>query len=177
MEILQFLVYRCALLAYKTFLIKLKRKAKTRGVTTKFPEWFYCTLTYTLTAYWGGTPSKYFPWAAVPFAQWCYRCWEHLWFSCCGIASSACVIFLWTPTVSWNLSPIKADFIFGNSQKSFGGYSEFSITALKFRARNWLLDRECLVSWGTVVVGNPVAGPSSAHVPCTTSRNRFSIST
>jgi hypothetical protein len=29
----------------------------------------------------------------------------------------------WTSSVSWNLRPFKADFIFGNSQKSFGAKS------------------------------------------------------
>jgi len=37
----------------------------------KFPEWFYCIYTCILTAYWGGSPSKYSPWAAMHLVQRC----------------------------------------------------------------------------------------------------------
>jgi hypothetical protein len=33
---------------------------------------------------------------------------------------SAVVTFFWMSSVSWNLRPFKADFVLGNSQKSYG---------------------------------------------------------
>jgi hypothetical protein len=50
--------------------------------------------------------------------------------------------FFWVSSVSWSLCPFKADFIFGNSQKSFkaksGEQYEYSISVIDFWARNCL---------------------------------------
>jgi hypothetical protein len=67
-------------------------------------------------------------------------------------------IFL-TSSLSSNIRHFKADFTFGNSQKSFGAKSGeqggCSISVIDFSAR------ELLVSWSIVMVKNPIMGQSS----------------
>jgi hypothetical protein len=89
-----------------------------RCMAMKFPE-FYCSHTCVFTAYWEGSPSKYSPWTTMHLAQRCFHCWKCFWNSCRGIAFSAVITFFWMSSLSWNLRPFKADFISGNSQKSF----------------------------------------------------------
>jgi hypothetical protein len=64
-------------------------------------------------------------------------------------------------SVSRNIRPFKADFIFGNSQKSFGaksgGKDVFHFSS-RFLGQK-LLDRERLMSWSIVMVGNSIVGP------------------
>jgi len=64
-------------------------------------------------------------------------------------------LIFWMSSVSLNLGPCKADFIFG---------SQIMGTGWVFRLSNWflgqkLLDRERLVSWSTVIVEKPNVGP------------------
>jgi hypothetical protein len=66
-----------------------------RGVTMKFPEWFYFKHTCVLTAYWEGSPSKYSPSVAMHSAQRCCHCWKHFWNSSCGMTFSAVLTFLY----------------------------------------------------------------------------------
>jgi hypothetical protein len=54
---------------------------------------YFTKLTCMLTACWEGSPSKYFPWAAMHLAQWCCHCWKLFWNSCCWIAFSSFVTF------------------------------------------------------------------------------------
>jgi hypothetical protein len=60
----------------------------------------------------------------------------------CEIASSTVVKFFWMSAISWNLRPFKTDFIFANSQKSFGAKSGewhgCSISVIELWARNYL---------------------------------------
>jgi len=72
---------------------------------------------------WEESLPKYSPWAAMNLAKRCCHCWKYFWNSCCGIIFSAVVTFLCMSSVSWNLRPFKAYFIFGNNQKSFGAKS------------------------------------------------------
>jgi len=63
----------------------------------------------------------------------------------------------------FNVLKSKADFIYGNSQKSFrakssGEQGGCSIPVINFWTRN-CFDRECLVSWSIVMVENPIIGP------------------
>jgi hypothetical protein len=64
-------------------------------------------------------------------------------------------------SVHLNLRPCKTNFIFGNSQKSFGvksgEYGVFSISVIDFWARNCLI--ESLVSWSIIMVETPVVEP------------------
>jgi hypothetical protein len=46
-------------------------------------------------------------------AQWCCHCWEHYW-----LAFSVVITFCWMSSVSWNLHPFQADFIFGDRSLS-----------------------------------------------------------
>jgi len=72
-----------------------------------------------------------------------------------------CRHMCWMSSLFWNLRSFKADFIFGNRQKSFGVTSwwqcEFHFSN-RFLGQK-LLDRECLVSWSIVMVENPIVGP------------------
>jgi len=75
-------------------------------------------------------------------AQGCSHCWKHFWNSCCGIFSRA-VTFLMS-SVPWTLHPFKADFIFGNSQKSrrvkSGEWGGCPISVIEFSARNCMTE-------------------------------------
>jgi len=75
-----------------------------RGVATKFPEWYYSMHTCILTAYWEGSPSRYYSWAAMHLVQRCCHWSKHFWNTCCGTAFSAIVIFFFLmSSISWNL--------------------------------------------------------------------------
>jgi hypothetical protein len=82
--------------------------------------------------------------------------------SCCGTAFSAVVTFFLTSSIPWNLRLFKADFVFGNSRKSFAAKSGEKdgrfISVIDFWGHK-LLDRERLVSWDTVIVENPIVRP------------------
>jgi hypothetical protein len=121
--------------------------------TASIPVYQYTSI---LAAYWQRSP-----WAAMNLAEWCCQCWKHFWNSCCGIAFSAIITFSWMSSTSWNLYPFKADFIFGNSEKSFrakqGEQHGCYISVIDLGQK--LLDRECLVRWSTVMVENPITGP------------------
>jgi len=73
-------------------------------------------------------------------AQWFCHCWWHFWNSCHGMAFNAVITFFRMSSISWNLGPFKADFIFGNSQKLFksksGDQSGYSISVTDFWVRN-----------------------------------------
>jgi len=132
-----------------------------RGVAMKFPERLYCKPhTCMLTAYWEGSPSKYSPWAAMHLVQ--RRCLplletvsELLLGNSFQCHRHVCLM----SSLSWNISPLKADFTFGNGQKSFGAKSGeqggCSISVIDFWAR------EHLVSWSIVMVKNPIMDQSS----------------
>jgi hypothetical protein len=68
--------------------------ATVQGVAMNSPEWFYCKQTCIPIAYWEVSPSKYSPWAAMHLAQWCCHHWKYFWNSCCEIAFSALITFL-----------------------------------------------------------------------------------
>jgi len=79
---------------------------------------------------------------------------------------------------------IKADFISGNSQKSFvaksGEKGGCSISAIHFFFLGQkLLDKEHLVSWSIVIVENPIVEPNfkpfSILVDCLALRNEFKV--
>jgi hypothetical protein len=114
-------------------------------VSLKLPEWFYCKPhTCILTAYWEGSPSKYSPWAAIYLAQRCCHCWKHFGTPVVeqlSVPSSHFFGYLQHPEI---LVPFKADFIFGNSKKSFrdksGEQGECSISVIDFWARNCLAE-------------------------------------
>jgi hypothetical protein len=108
----------CCFLHFTLYCLILKLE-RLQDVAVKFPEWFYCKHTCILTVYWEGSSLKYSPWAARHWALWCCHCWKHFWNSCHGIASSAIITLFWMSSTSWNLHPFNADFIFGNSHKSF----------------------------------------------------------
>jgi len=140
-----------------------------QGMAMKFLEQFYCKNTCMLTAYWVRSPSKYSLWAALYLAKQCCHCWKHflellLWnsFWCCHHIS-------WMSSISWNLNPCKADFIFGNSQKSFrvksGEWSGCSIPALDFGLETAWQRAPCELEC-----------PSSGLFQCAASCNCFSIS-
>jgi len=69
--------YKSAFLSFRKFTSCIKAvsgstQLQIRGVAVKFPEWFYCKPhTCILTAYWEGSPSKYFPSAAMYLPQQC----------------------------------------------------------------------------------------------------------
>jgi hypothetical protein len=68
----------------------------------------------------GGSPLKSFPWAAIHLVQRCCHCRKHFWKACCRITFCTFVTFLWLSfLMSWSLHSFKANFIFGNNQKSF----------------------------------------------------------
>jgi hypothetical protein len=49
-------------------------------VAIYLPELFYSNHTCILTAYWEGSPSRYYPWAATHLAQQCCcHCWKQFW--------------------------------------------------------------------------------------------------
>jgi len=77
-------------------------------------------------------------------AQQCCHCLEHFWNSYCGIAVSVITFFLCLQYPYLNLHSFKADFIFGNSQKSPGAKSGergwHSISVIDFWGRNCLTE-------------------------------------
>jgi hypothetical protein len=123
------------------------------GVPTKFPEWFYCKPQLTERGHFQVLPFS------SPTMSPLFEIFLELllWniFQCCRN------IFLMS-SVPQSLQPFKADFIFGNSHKSFGAkYREpggCSISVIDFFGQK-LLDRERLVSWSLVIVENPIVGP------------------
>jgi len=123
----------------------------------KFPEWFYSTHTSIPTAYWEGPLSKYSPWALRPKTLQLLETFFEL---------------LLGNSFQCHVHSFKADFIFGNSQKSFEAESweegGCSISVIDFSGQK-LLDGEHLVSWSTVTVEKPVVGPKFRPfllVPC-----------
>jgi hypothetical protein len=75
----------------------------------------------------------------LPKKSW--HCWNHFLNSSHELAFSTVVVFFMF-SISWNLHPFKADFIFGNSQNSFraksGKQGGCSISVINFWARNCL---------------------------------------
>jgi len=125
---------------------------------------FIASISY-IAAYWEESPSKYSSWADI-----------HFWNSCCGTAFSA----IFCLSMSWNLCPLKAHFIFGNSQKSFRATSgELGGCVFQFSNQflgDILLHRKRHVSWSIVIVENQIAGPKFGPFLRRVSSNCFSIS-
>jgi len=48
------------------------------------------------------------------------HCSKHLWNSCWERAFSAVITVSWMSSLSWYFHPFKANFVYGNNQKSFG---------------------------------------------------------
>jgi len=144
----------------------------------EFPPFFFCKSTSILTANWEGSP-KYFPLSNYAISPTILPLLEIflellLWNSlhCC------CHIFFLCP-VSWNLPPFKADFIFGNIQKSFGAKSGeeggFSFSVTDFWTRNCLTE-STLWAEGVSLWRVQSMGQSSGLFLLTASHNRFSFS-
>jgi hypothetical protein len=88
--------------------------------------------------------------------------------------SFKCCHFFWMSLISWNLHPFKADFVFGNSQKSSRAKTRVIGCVFHFSNQFFgqkLLDREHLVSQSIVMVENILLGQSLRLFRC------FSIST
>jgi len=133
------------------------------SVAVKFPEWFYCKQTCILTAYWQGVTFEVLPLSSYALSPTMLSLLETfleflLWNSfqyCHHILGGGGI---WA---SWNICSFKAEFIFGNSQKSFrtksGEYGGCTISVIDFGQK--LLYRERLVSWTNIMMANPVADP------------------
>jgi hypothetical protein len=127
----------------------------------KLPESFYCKHTCTLTAYWVESPLKYFPWAAMHLAQWCYHCLKSFWNSCCGIAFSAASYFFWDFQCPEIFIPLRQALLLETARSHV---EQNQRNGSMFHYSNWflgqkLLDRECLVGCNIVMVENPITGP------------------
>jgi hypothetical protein len=124
-----------------------------------------------------GVTFKVLPFSSYALSPTMLHCWKYFWNTCCGIAFGAIVTFCWMSSMSQNFHSFKADFIFGNSQKSFTAKRGTRL-GVPF---HWLISGpetswQLLVRWSIVVVKN-VISQSSGHFLYTASCNCFSIST
>jgi hypothetical protein len=134
-----------------------------------------------LTAYWEGSPSKYFPWAVMHSAHRCCHCWKYFWNSCCGTAFNTIVVFFGCLQYPEIFVPLRQDFIFWNSQKPFGSKSGeqggCSISVIDFWARHFLTESALwagpLSWWGIQLLGQSSGIFCTSIFPHSLLRNNF----